>query len=98
MQGSDDGSQASYVPLKPFRDEPAGRPTVVALPVPRPYSDWGKIVKFRIEDSIPDAVGAFVDFLIRKSGFAITERERPSEKVPVQAREVSLHFKRFRQF
>src|SRR5205823_5559775 len=75
MQGSEDGSQASYVPLKPFRDESAGRPTVVALPVPRPYSDWGKIVKFRIEESIPDAVGAFVDFLIRKSGFTITERE-----------------------
>jgi ATP-dependent exoDNAse (exonuclease V) beta subunit len=98
MQGSEDGSQASYVPLKPFRDEPEGRPTVVALPAPRPYSSWGKIVKFRIEESIPDAVGAFVDFLIKKSGFTITERERPNEKVPVQARHVCLLFKRFQQF
>jgi ATP-dependent helicase/nuclease subunit A len=98
MQGSDDGSQASYVPLKPFRDEPEGRPTIVALPVPRPYSDWGKIVKFRIEESIPDAVAAFVAFLIDKSGFTITERERPTEKVPVQARHVCLLFKRFQQF
>ncbi len=98
MRGSEDGSQASYVPLSPFREEPDGRPTVVALPVPRPYSDWGKIVKFRIEESIPDAVGAFVDFLINKSGFTITERERPNEKVPVQARHVCLLFKRFQQF
>ena len=36
----------------PFRDEPPGRPTVVALPVPRPYSDWGKIVKLGIEESL----------------------------------------------
>jgi ATP-dependent helicase/nuclease subunit A len=98
MQGSADGSQAEYVPLMSFRDEPPGRPTVVALPVPRPYSDWGKIVKFRIEESFPDAVGAFVDFLINKSGFTITEREKPEQRVPVQARHVCLLFKRFQQF
>jgi ATP-dependent exoDNAse (exonuclease V) beta subunit len=98
MQGSEDGSQAEYVPLMSFRDEPAERPTVVALPVPRPYSDWGKIVKFRIEESFPDAVGAFVDFLINKSGFTITEREKPDQGVPVQARHVCLLFKRFQQF
>jgi ATP-dependent helicase/nuclease subunit A len=98
MQGGDDGSQAAYVPLTPFRDEPEGRPTIVALPVPRPYSDWGKIVNFRIEESFPDAVGAFVDFLIRKSGFSITEREDPNKRVPVEARHVCLLFKRFQQF
>ncbi|HKQ69803.1 MAG TPA: UvrD-helicase domain-containing protein [Polyangiaceae bacterium] len=98
MQGSADGSQAEYVPLMPFRDEPAGQPTIVALPVPRPYSDWGKIVKFRIEESLPDAVGAFVDYLVNKSGFKITEREGPKEGVPVQARHVCLLFKRFQQF
>ncbi|HEX9294940.1 MAG TPA: UvrD-helicase domain-containing protein [Polyangiaceae bacterium] len=98
MQGSEDGSQATYVPLMPFRDEPQGRPTIVALPVPRPYSDWGRIVKFRIEQSIPDAVGAFVHYLIHDSGFTVTERERPSENVPVQARHVCLLFKRFQQF
>ena len=81
MRGNADGSQAEYVPLRPSRAEPQGRPTIVALPVPRPYSDWGKLVKFKIEDSIPDAVGAFVEFLINQSGFTITERERPNEKV-----------------
>jgi ATP-dependent exoDNAse (exonuclease V) beta subunit len=98
MQGSEDGTQAEYVPLMAFREEPPARPTIVALPVPRPYSDWGKIVKFRIEESIPDAVGAFVDFLINKSGFTITERERPEESVPLQARHVCLLFKRFQQY
>jgi ATP-dependent helicase/nuclease subunit A len=98
MSGGEDGSQATYVPLTPFREEPEGRPTIVALPVPRPYSDWGKITNFKIEDSIPDAVGAFVDFLIQKSGFTITERDDPSKRVPVEARHVCLLFKRFQQF
>jgi ATP-dependent exoDNAse (exonuclease V) beta subunit len=98
MQGSPDGSQAEYVPLMSFREEPADRPTIVALPVPRPYSDWGKIVKFRIEESFPDAVGAFVDYLVNKSGFTITEREKPEQPVAVQARHVCLLFKRFQQF
>jgi ATP-dependent exoDNAse (exonuclease V) beta subunit len=98
MLGDEDGSQASYVPLTPFRDEPVGRPTVVALPVPRPYSPWGKIVKWRIEESIPDAVGAFVDYLIHQSGFTITERENPERSVPIEARHVCLLFKRFQQF
>ncbi|HEY3594060.1 MAG TPA: UvrD-helicase domain-containing protein, partial [Polyangiaceae bacterium] len=98
MQGSDDGSQAEYVPLMPHRSEPLSRPSVIALPVPRPYAEWGKLVKYRIEQSIPDAVAAFVDYLIRQSGMTITERDRPLEPIPVQARHVCLLFKRFQQF
>ncbi len=98
MKGGDDGSQASYVALEPFRDDPVGRPAVVALPVPRPYSDWGKVVGFRIDESLPDAVGAFVDFLITKSGWTITERERPELQVPIEARHICLLFKRFQNF
>jgi ATP-dependent helicase/nuclease subunit A len=95
MQGSRDGSQAEYVALQPFRDEPAGRPSVIALPVPRPYSDFGKITGYSIDASLPDAVGAFVDWLIRKSGWTITERERPAERVPIEARHICLLARRF---
>ena len=95
MQGSQDGSQAEYVALQPFRAEPEGRPTVVALPVPRPYSDWGKVSNYAIDGSIPGAVGAFVDWLIRRSGWTVTERERGSEPVPLEARHVCLLFRRF---
>jgi hypothetical protein len=35
---------AKRVPLEQWRAEVSGRPTVVALPVTRPYGDWGKIV------------------------------------------------------
>ena len=39
-----DTSQAAYVPLQPSRREIGGQRTIVALPVPRPYGDYGKIV------------------------------------------------------
>jgi ATP-dependent helicase/nuclease subunit A len=97
MQGSPDGSQAEYVALRPFRDDvpEGGRPSVVALPVPRPYSDFGKVTNYSIDASLPDAVGAFVDWLIRKSGWTITERERPSERIPIEARHICLLARRF---
>jgi ATP-dependent helicase/nuclease subunit A len=95
MQGSPDGSQAEYVALQSFRDEPVGRPSVIALPVPRPYSDFGKITGYSIDASLPDAVGAFVDWLIRTSGWTVTERERPTSRVPIEARHVCLLTRRF---
>jgi ATP-dependent helicase/nuclease subunit A len=97
MKGSADGSQAEYVPLQPFRDEPATQATVVALPVPRPYSEYGKVVAYEVDKSLPDAVGAFVDWLIRKSGWTVTERERAG-RVPIEARHVCLLFRRFVNF
>lgn len=98
MQGSIDGSQADYVALEPFRPDPEDRPSIVALPVPRPYSDWGSIVDWRIAESVPDAAGAFLDWLIRKSGWKVTERERPGEPVPIEARHICILFKRFQAF
>jgi ATP-dependent exoDNAse (exonuclease V) beta subunit len=95
MKGSPDGRQAEYVALQPYRDEPEGRPTLVALPVPSPYTDYGKIAGYQIDKSLPDAVGAFVDWLIRKSGWTVTEREQPNVRVPLEARHVCLLTRRF---
>jgi ATP-dependent helicase/nuclease subunit A len=95
MRGSPDGSQAEYVALQPFREEPSGRPTVIALPVPKPYTHYGKIAGYQIDESLPDAVGAFVDWLIHKSGWTVTERDRRDEPVPIEARHVCLLTRRF---
>jgi ATP-dependent exoDNAse (exonuclease V) beta subunit len=95
MKGSADGSQAEYVALQPFRAEPEGRPTLIALPVPRPYTHYGKLAAYAIDDSLPDAVGAFVEWLVRESGWKVTERERPDERVPIEARHVCLLTRRF---
>ncbi len=98
MRGAADGSQAAYVALEAFRGDPEGRPTVIALPVPAPYGDYGKVVSWRVEASLPDAVGAFVDWLVRESGWRVTEREGAGGAVPVEPRHVCLLFKRFQAF
>src|SRR6185503_1427086 len=97
MDGTSEG-QASYVPLEPFRAGIDTQPAIVALPVPRPYGDFRRIVNFRIDDSLPDAVAAFVEWLVGASGWTVTERERPRERVPVAARHVCLLFRRMRSW
>jgi ATP-dependent exoDNAse (exonuclease V) beta subunit len=90
-------SQAEYVPLAPFRPDVTGRPTIIALPAPAPYGDYKKIVQWKIEESLPDAVGAFIDWLIRSSGWTITERGSDAP-VPIKSQHVCLLFKRLQSF
>jgi len=89
--------QADYVPLAPDRAEHAGQPTIVALPVPRPYGVT-RIAKQAIERSLPDAVAALLEWLFTASGWTVTERERPGERVPITPRHVCLLFRRFDSF
>ncbi|MBW1880092.1 MAG: UvrD-helicase domain-containing protein, partial [Deltaproteobacteria bacterium] len=91
------GTQAEYVPLEPFRSAATGRPAVVALPVPEPYSPYGKITKWAVEASVPHAVGAWVHWLLNDSGWTVSE-PGADEPVPVQARHVCLLFRRFQTF
>jgi ATP-dependent helicase/nuclease subunit A len=95
MGASPDESQAAYVPLDKWRPEIIGRPTIIALPVPRPYADYGKITNRRIEESLPDAVGAFIDWLTNESGWTVQEDEK---EVAVKPRHICILFRRFRSF
>jgi ATP-dependent helicase/nuclease subunit A len=67
VRAGDDGDaftlQADYVPLSPFRASRSGQPSVVALPVPEPYGTRN-VSAMAIEKSLPDAVGAFIDWLV----------------------------------
>lgn len=98
MTGSADGSQAEYVPLSRYRPDLPDQPAVIALPVPRPYGKFGTVYKRAIEDSLPDAVGAYVDWLVNESGWRVTERENPDVPVPVEPRHVCLLFRRFQSW
>ena len=98
--------QADYVPLSPHRDDPERQPGVVVLPVPRPYGQWG-VTASAIERSLPDAVGAFIRWLVAESGWRVTERPAPGaepggaagpSEVPVAARHVCILFRRFKSF
>ena len=96
------GSRPGYVPLAPHRADEPSQPAVVALPVPRPYGYRGQVTGRAIEASLPDAVGAFVDWLVRESGWTVTEARGGTTgqgaaplRVPVEARHVAVLFRRF---
>jgi ATP-dependent exoDNAse (exonuclease V) beta subunit len=94
MAGS--SSQASYVPLVPVRTTVPEQPAIVALPVPAPYGDFGKVVDWQIEKSLPDVTAAFVAWLVRESGWTVSASD--GTRVPIAPRHVCLLFRRFRSF
>ena len=73
MTGDGDALQPAYVPLEPFRGESKDQPSVIVLPVPEPYG-YQRLSNLAIEKSLPDAVGAFIDWLINDSGWKVAER------------------------
>jgi ATP-dependent exoDNAse (exonuclease V) beta subunit len=92
MKGDTVTGQPSYVPLEEFAG-PATIPAVIALPVPRPYGQR-RIAKYAIEASLPGATAAFVDWLLRGSGWKVRDPEGGVE-VPIQARHIAILFRRF---
>ena len=52
----------------------------------------------KIEQSLPDAVGAFVDWLVNESGWTVTRARAPDRPVPMQARHICILFRRFVSF
>jgi ATP-dependent exoDNAse (exonuclease V) beta subunit len=90
--------EGAYVPLAPFRASCDSQPAVIALPVPAPYSEYGKVVNWKIDESLPDVVAAWIDWLVKHSGWTVTEREHPGVRVSVEPRHVCLIFKRLQSF
>jgi len=88
--------QAGYVPLSPFREDIKNQPSVVALPVPEPYGQRN-VSAISIEKSLPDAVGAFVEWVLAGSGWKVTERAG-DEPVPVRSKHICILFRRFISF
>lgn len=91
-------TQARYVALEHFREEVLDQPAIVALPIPRPYSEWGRVTAYAVTRSLPDTVAAFVDWLIHKSGWTVSERDAAGARVPLEARHICLLFKRFQSY
>ena len=73
MTGDPATLQADYVPLSPHRAGIKGQPAVVALPVPEPYG-VRNLSAMKIEQSLPDAVGAFIDWVVNDSGWKVSGR------------------------
>jgi len=91
-------TQAHYVPLAPSRIGPGTQPALVALPVSQPYGNYGKVVDWKIDESLPGDVAAFLNWLLNDSGWRVTERGRADARVPLQARHICLLFRRLRHY
>ena len=91
-------TQPKYVALSPCREGLKTQPALVALPVSKPYGDYGKVLVGRINDSLPGDVAAFVSWLINESGWTVTERGQSEKRVPLEARHICLLFRRLRHY
>lgn len=93
MQG---GLQAEYVPLGEWREPSREQPSLVALPAAHPFGKNDKPTKDAVEKSVPDVVGAFIEWLVTSSGWTVEEED--GRRVPVQPRHVCILFKRLRRW
>lgn len=89
MTGNAEAGQADWAPLLQDRPAPEGRPSVVVLPVPRPYKR--QIAKEAINRSLPDAVAAFTAWLVKESGWGFMEG---GQFVKFRARDVAILLRR----
>jgi ATP-dependent exoDNAse (exonuclease V) beta subunit len=91
-------TQPAYAPLMPYRAELGTQPSIVVLPVPEPYGDYGRVVDWKIDESIPDAIAAYARWLVYESGWTVTEREAPEVRVPIRPRHICILFRRMNSF
>jgi len=90
MTGDVEAAQAEYRPLEQERGEIADRPSVIALPVPRPYKS--RIAKEAINRSLPDAIAAFVAWIVNESGWNYLSQSGISQRF--RARDICVLFRR----
>ena len=98
LMSEESGTQPAYAPLTQYRAEPATQPSIVVLPVPEPYGDFGRVVNWKIDESLPEAIAAYARWLVQESGWTVTEREAPEVRVPIRPRHICILFRRMNSF
>ena len=95
LQAPDPDAEQGPEPGARSLEPSAVQPSLIVLPVPDPYG-MRNVAMGPIEKSLPDAVGAWVHWLVRESGWTVTERrEGRVVVVPVEPRHVCILFRRF---
>jgi ATP-dependent helicase/nuclease subunit A len=100
MTGDQASLQADYVELRPARPDHPAQPAVVALPVPRPLSDYARVTEKAIEASLPKTVGEFVRWLVHDSGCTVVDDPSACDAAgaevrrPIRAGDICLLFRR----
>ena len=93
MQDDAEAGQAAYAPLDGDQAAIDGQPSIVVLPVPRPYGA-SQISKTAINASLPGAIVAYVEWLVKQSGWKVRDQES-GECVPLAHRHICILFRRF---
>ena len=57
-----------------------------------------EVTKGAILASLPDAVAAYVDWLLRHSGWKVRSAEHSGELVPIASEHIAILFRRFMSF
>jgi ATP-dependent exoDNAse (exonuclease V) beta subunit len=73
MTGDVDSGQADWAPLEQDRGDVDARPSVIVLPVPRPYKS--RLSKEAVNKCLPDAIAAFIAWLINDSQWGFRARD-----------------------
>lgn len=81
-----------YLPLRGGREPKQGQPSVVALPLPRPYG-LRNLSKARMNECSPNTVAGFIEWLLR-SDWSIWDKQT-SEYRRVRAGDICILFRRF---
>ena len=101
MDGDEESLQADYVPLLRHRDDTAEQPSIVALPVPRPYgkSLYGppQVTQTALNESQPPAIAAFRR-LAAVAGMHVDGGRAAATRRKIVASDVCLLFRRFLHF
>jgi ATP-dependent exoDNAse (exonuclease V) beta subunit len=98
MTGDVKSGQSEYSPLEGFAPAYPSQPAVVALPAPRPYGST-KIAKSQIDACLPDAVAAFIEWMVKKSNWQVRDPlESDGKRVQIRARHICVLFRRFTNF
>src|SRR2546423_8943921 len=93
MCGEESAGQAAISPIDEGGPDHPPQPAVIALPAPRPYGST-RIAKEKINACLPDAIGAFIDWLVKESEWKVRDPET-GERIPIAARHVCVLFRRF---
>ena len=110
MTGDLHALQASYVALRPSRADVPSQPSVVVLPVPRPYGKR-EVTQGALANSQPPAIGEFVSWLVSPLCGWTVEADRDEQsrdahpgsptspnRRPIVPSDICILFRRFLHF
>jgi len=89
--------QVAYVPIRGGRAAIDGQPSVVVVPAPRPYGKRD-VAKAAINQCLPDALVAFVEWLLKASRWKIRDPENANQLIPIEPRHIAVLFRRFANY